>query len=74
MGLVSDALVLAKSGNSKTSAVLDVFEALKNEQEYLVWSAIDAQFGKLNLILWEQPKEVRDNFNAFRRVKNLQTQ
>ncbi|KIO32561.1 hypothetical protein M407DRAFT_213745 [Tulasnella calospora MUT 4182] len=67
MGLVSDALILAKAGISQTSAALDLIKSLKSEKEYLVWSAIDSQLGKLTKILWEQPEEVRDDFNAFRR-------
>ncbi|KIO15900.1 hypothetical protein M407DRAFT_235051 [Tulasnella calospora MUT 4182] len=67
MGLVSDALILAKAGISQTSAALDLIKSLKNEKEYLVWSVIDSQLDKLNKILWEQPEEIRDNFDAFRR-------
>jgi aminopeptidase 2 len=39
MGLVSDAMVLAKSGHAKTSGALNLVKALKNEQEctYLLY-------------------------------------
>jgi hypothetical protein len=33
MGLVSDAMVLAKAGTGKTSAALDLIEKLRNEEE-----------------------------------------
>ncbi|KAG8910898.1 Aminopeptidase 2 mitochondrial [Tulasnella sp. 417] len=67
MGLVSDALNLAKPGIYQTTTALDLIKSLKNEKEYHVWSVIDGELDKLNNILWEQPEEVRDNFDAFRR-------
>lgn len=33
MGLVSDAMVLAKAGMGRTSAALDLIEKLQNEEE-----------------------------------------
>ncbi|KAG8913108.1 Aminopeptidase 2 mitochondrial [Tulasnella sp. 417] len=67
MGLVSDALNLAKAGIYQTTTALNLIKSLKNEKEYHVWSVIDGELDKLNKILWEQPEEVRDNFDAFRR-------
>ncbi|KAG8910494.1 Aminopeptidase 2 mitochondrial, partial [Tulasnella sp. 408] len=57
MGLVSDALILAKAGISQTSAALDLIKSLKNEKEYLVWAVVDSQLAELGAILWEQPEE-----------------
>ncbi|KAG8895964.1 Aminopeptidase 2 mitochondrial, partial [Tulasnella sp. 417] len=61
MGLVSDAMILAKAGISQTSTALDLIQSLKNEKEC-------NQLQKLEKILWEQPEEVRDDFDAFRRA------
>ncbi|KIO32559.1 hypothetical protein M407DRAFT_4505 [Tulasnella calospora MUT 4182] len=60
MGLISDALILAKAGISQTSAAPGLIKSLKNEKEC-------NQLDKLNMILWEQPEEARDDFDAFRR-------
>ncbi|KAG9049074.1 Aminopeptidase 2 mitochondrial [Tulasnella sp. UAMH 9824] len=67
MGLVSDALILAKAGISQTSAALDLINSLKNEKEYLVWSVVDSQLAELDAILWEQPEEVRNDLDLFLR-------
>ncbi|KAG8900325.1 Aminopeptidase 2 mitochondrial [Tulasnella sp. 403] len=67
MGLVSDALVLAKANLGKTSAALDLINSLRNDKEHLVWSAVETQLNKVNRILWEEPEEVRESWNAFRR-------
>ncbi|KAG8927425.1 Aminopeptidase 2 mitochondrial [Tulasnella sp. 418] len=67
MGLVSDALILAKAGISSTSSGLELIKNLRGEKENLVWSSISTELAGLNKIFWEQPQEVRDNFDAFRR-------
>jgi aminopeptidase 2 len=67
MGLVADAMVLAKSGHAKTSGGLNVLLGLKSEEEYLVWSAISTHISSLVSAWWEQPQPVRDGLNAFRR-------
>ena len=34
----------------------------------LVWSTISSSLSNLSRIFWEQPEEVRQDFDAFRRV------
>ncbi|GAA5899974.1 hypothetical protein JCM8208_005555 [Rhodotorula glutinis] len=67
MGLVQDASVLASSGYAKTSGALELVSKLKGETENLVWQEIGGALGSISSTWWEQPKEVRDAFNKFRR-------
>ena len=87
MGLVADAMVLAKSGHAKTSGGLNLLLGLRLEEECnyyvqiyvvylilptdLVWSAIATHVSNLVSAWWEQPKIVRDGIDAFRRVRRL---
>lgn len=66
VGLVSDAMVLAKSGYGKTSGGLSLLKALKGDETYLVNSASAGHLGSLASVWWEQPEEVRDAIDAFR--------
>ncbi|KAF9504838.1 hypothetical protein BS47DRAFT_1438322 [Hydnum rufescens UP504] len=65
MGLVSDAMVLAKAGVGATSGALDLIASLKDETEHLVWESITTQLTMIRKLLWEHPEPVRDAFNAF---------
>jgi aminopeptidase 2 len=67
MGLISDAMVLAKSGHAKTSGALNLISNLKSETEWLVWSAISTHITTLRRVWWEQPEKVRKQIDAFRR-------
>lgn len=59
MGLVQDAVVLAKSGYAQTSAALNLISKLKGETENLVWGEIASGLGDLSNTWWEQPEPVR---------------
>jgi aminopeptidase 2 len=67
MGLVQDAAVLSRSGYTKTSAALDFVSQLQSETETLVWAEIASTLTQLSSAWWEQPQNVRDAINAFRR-------
>jgi aminopeptidase 2 len=40
VGIVADAVALAASGSQQTSGLFDLFQGMKSEDEYLVWSQI----------------------------------
>ncbi|PVG02822.1 putative AAP1-alanine/arginine aminopeptidase [Serendipita vermifera] len=67
IGLVSDAMVLAKSGMALTSAGLGLINEMKNETEYLVWDSIAGKLGMILDVWWEMSDKDRENMNAFRR-------
>ena len=67
MGLVQDAIVLAKAGSGKTSGALNLLKGLGGETENLVWSEIDSALSDLASVWWEEPEPVRDAVAAFRR-------
>jgi aminopeptidase 2 len=67
MGLVQDVAVLSKSGYTKTSAALDFVSQLHSETENLVWAEISSTLADLSSVWWEQPDNVREAINAFRR-------
>jgi aminopeptidase 2 len=67
MGLIQDAIVLARSGYMKTSAMLDFTSQLGSETDELVWTEIAAGLSSLLSVWWEQPQAVRDAIDAFRR-------
>jgi len=50
VGLVSDAMVLAKAGYAKQSAGLDLLARFKEEEEQLVWAGIGLHLGNLNKV------------------------
>jgi aminopeptidase 2 len=66
IGLVSDAMTLARAGYSKTSGGLNLISKLSGEQEFRVWDSIASSLGKLKGVWWEQPEEVRNAFDKFR--------
>lgn len=66
IGLVSDAMTLARAGYSKTSGGLNLVSKLSGEQEYRVWDSIAMSLGKLKSVWWEQPEEVRAALDKFR--------
>lgn len=68
MGLVQDAAVLASSGYSKTSGALTLISKLANEEENLVWNEISTALGKISGAWWDQPENVREGINKFRRT------
>ncbi|KAJ3908537.1 leucyl aminopeptidase [Lentinula edodes] len=65
MGLVNDALALSKAALMKLSNALTLIDALRNEQEYLVWDGISANLSSLAAIWWED-ENIRSLLNAFR--------
>ncbi|CUA72325.1 hypothetical protein RSOLAG22IIIB_00991 [Rhizoctonia solani] len=67
VGLVSDAMVLARAGYGKTSGGLNLISRLRNETEHLVWEGIGSHLNTIEKVWWEQPEEVRKNMEAFRR-------
>ena len=66
IGLVNDAFVLAKAGNGPTSGALGFINQLRNEKEYLVWSAIASTLAQLTSVWSEQSTEVREKIDKLR--------
>lgn len=67
IGLVYDAMALAKAGFAKVSSALTLMDILRrNEKEYLVWNGMSGSLNQLMSIWWEQPHVV-DLLDAFRR-------
>ena len=67
IGLVSDAMTLAKAGYAKTSGALSLVAGLgKTETDYLPWSQIGAGLALLNTTWWEQPEATRKAITALR--------
>ncbi|VDB93806.1 unnamed protein product [Peniophora sp. CBMAI 1063] len=66
IGLVHDAMALAKSGHLKVSAVLALMEAWASETEYLVWEGISDNFNILVATWWEDQR-IQTQLRAFRR-------
>lgn len=58
IGLVDDAVTLAKSGHAKTSGALSLLNELKGEKENEVWTAITAALASLRSVWWEQDPAV----------------
>ncbi|KAG8687839.1 Aminopeptidase 2 mitochondrial, partial [Ceratobasidium sp. 395] len=67
VGLVSDAMVLARAGYGKTSGGLSVISRLRGETEHLVWEGVASHLNTLEKVWWEQPKDILDTLKAFRR-------
>ncbi|KIK59699.1 hypothetical protein GYMLUDRAFT_74140 [Collybiopsis luxurians FD-317 M1] len=65
MGLTFDALALSKAALMKLSSALNLIDALRNEQEYLVWDGISTNLSSLAAIWWEDGR-ILDLLNAFR--------
>ncbi|KIK95297.1 hypothetical protein PAXRUDRAFT_140992 [Paxillus rubicundulus Ve08.2h10] len=67
VGLVHDAMALAKSGHATVSSVLTVVDILRNEQEFLVWDSIARNLGRLVSTWWEN-EDVVKGLNEFRKA------
>lgn len=67
MGLVQDAIILARSGHGKTSSALSFISKLGNEKENLVWTEIGSALASIDDAWSQQPQQVRDAINALRR-------
>ncbi|KAJ4488175.1 leucyl aminopeptidase [Lentinula aciculospora] len=65
MGLVNDVLALSKAALMKLSNALTLIDALRNEQEYLVWDGISANLSSLSATWWED-EYIRSLLDAFR--------
>ncbi|KAL1741717.1 hypothetical protein HDZ31DRAFT_44813 [Schizophyllum fasciatum] len=65
MGLVHDAFATARAGLAPLSSALDLVEALKDEQEYLVWACIASNLDALSSIWWEHA-DIVQKLNALR--------
>ncbi|KAJ3763765.1 leucyl aminopeptidase [Lentinula raphanica] len=65
MGLVNDALALSKAALIKLSNALTLIDALRNEQEYLVWDGISGNLSSLAAVWWED-ESIRGLLDAFR--------
>ena len=57
LGLVDDALALARSGHLKTSGLLSFLSYLKSENNYAVWSAISRGYRAVENLIWDLPCE-----------------
>ncbi|CAE6452278.1 unnamed protein product [Rhizoctonia solani] len=68
VGLVSDAMVLARAGYGKTSGGLSLISGLRGETEHLVWEGISSHLNTIEKVWWEQPTEVFETLKAFRRA------
>lgn len=66
IGLVHDAMALAKSGYASVSSALTVVEIFKGEKEFLVWDSISMNLHLLVSTWWEH-EDVTLGLNKFRR-------
>ncbi|KAL6304086.1 ERAP1-like C-terminal domain-containing protein [Sparassis latifolia] len=66
IGLVSDALALTKAGYASVSSALSLIDALRDEQEFLVWQCIGNSFIEIESTWWEHPDVIK-LLNEFRR-------
>ncbi|KAF8841202.1 hypothetical protein BDN67DRAFT_902084 [Paxillus ammoniavirescens] len=67
VGLVHDAMALAKSGHATVSSALTVVDILRNEQEFLVWDSIARNLGLLVSTWWEN-EDIVKGLNEFRKA------
>ncbi|KAH9923984.1 leucyl aminopeptidase [Epithele typhae] len=58
IGVVCDALALAKAGYSSLGGSLSVIVGLRNEKEYLIWNAVSLSLSEIVSTWWEHPKIV----------------
>ncbi|OBZ75470.1 Aminopeptidase 1 [Grifola frondosa] len=65
IGLVYDALTLAKAGFSNVSSALGLIEILRDENEYLVWESIAINIDRIVSTWWEN-SHVVELLNNFR--------
>ncbi|KAI0086651.1 peptidase family M1-domain-containing protein [Irpex rosettiformis] len=66
IGLVYDALALARAGYLDVSAVLSLYDVFRNEKEHLVWDSVAESFGVFGSTWYEHPQIV-EKLNTFRR-------
>ncbi|KAI6109871.1 hypothetical protein F5141DRAFT_1117209 [Pisolithus sp. B1] len=66
IGLVHDAMALAKSGHASVSSALTVVDILRGEQEFLVWDSISRNLHLLVSTWWEH-EDITHGLNKFRR-------
>ncbi|KAK7463560.1 Aminopeptidase 2 mitochondrial [Stygiomarasmius scandens] len=66
MGLINDSMALSKAALTKLSGALTLIDALRQEEEYLVWNGISGNLGNVAAI-WLDNAEVFDLLNEFRR-------
>ncbi|TFY80729.1 hypothetical protein EWM64_g3287 [Hericium alpestre] len=66
IGLVHDAMALAKAGFLKTSASLNLVDIWKNEKAFLVWDSIAENLSRVIDTWWENDHAV-ELLNKFRR-------
>lgn len=67
IGLVQDAIVLSEAGYLKTTTVFSLFQHLRGEREFLVWTEIADAFRRILDTWWEQPADVLDALRSFAR-------
>ncbi|KAJ7185799.1 leucyl aminopeptidase [Mycena filopes] len=67
VGLVNDAVALAKADLSTLGDALSLIYALREGNEYHVWAAIASNLASLSSIWWEDER-ITDLLNAFRRT------
>jgi aminopeptidase 2 len=70
IGLVHDAMALAKAGHLRASAALALINTWCGEEEHLVWKGIAENLGILRETWWEDER-VLEGTNKFRRVRRL---
>ncbi|KAI6109137.1 hypothetical protein EDD16DRAFT_1615680 [Pisolithus croceorrhizus] len=66
IGLVHDAMALAKSGHASVSSALTVVDILRGEQEFLAWDSISRNLHLLVSTWWEH-EDITHGLNKFRR-------
>ncbi|KAJ3551896.1 hypothetical protein NM688_g4446 [Phlebia brevispora] len=66
IGLVYDALALAKAGYLDVSGILLLYDILRNEKEYLVWCSIADALDSIEST-WYEHEDIFEKLNAFRR-------
>ncbi|GJE97967.1 M1 family metallopeptidase [Phanerochaete sordida] len=66
IGLVWDALALSKAGYMEVSSALKLYEAFRNEKEYLVWNSISQSLSAL-ASTWFEDADILKKLDAFRR-------
>ncbi|KAF4618596.1 hypothetical protein D9613_009661 [Agrocybe pediades] len=66
IGLVDDAVALAKAGLLKLSSSLSLVDLWRDEKEFLVWKSISSSIEHLKSTWWEYPK-ILEKLNAFSR-------
>ncbi|KAG8742045.1 Aminopeptidase 2 mitochondrial [Ceratobasidium sp. 414] len=71
VGLVSDAMILARAGYGTTSGGLEVILGMRGQMDYILWDSIASHLSAVEKILWDEPREALANIRGFRRVNIL---